>query len=64
MCKNNNAAVGLCSYYQATTLGTVGKMEDAHGDGQCGFYPHYHVAASGQNPALNQYHSAHVWFMN
>lgn len=61
MCKDNTAALGLCSLYQSITQGTIAGPE-YHGDDECGNYAHYHVGKPGVNLSQPINRTAHVWF--
>lgn len=61
MCKDNTAALTLCSLYQSITQGTIDGPE-YHGDDECGNYAHYHVGKSGVNLSKPINRTAHVWF--
>ena len=58
MAKDHNAAKALLSLYKTTTGGNYSDLEEPHGN--CGYYPHYHLAPLGLD--ANVYHSAHLWF--
>lgn len=62
MCKDYNTALGLCSMYQAVTLGTISNPEK-HGETECGYYAHFHVGAPNVDISKKSNRSAHVWFL-